>query len=561
MKARFVLGCLLSSTSLMMACGGNGPSGPGAGSPVASVTVSPARDTVDVADTLRLVATVKNRFGDVLTDRTITWSSSQPDVAQVDASGLVSALKAGEAEIDATVDDVSGSSLLTLLGPVAVVSVKPDTADLLSGASTNLTITVTDEAGHDLSARVTVDWSTSDGSVATVDGQGAVSGVASGTAVVRAAVAALRDSTVVRVAKALVFSELSAASRHTCGVTTDTIAYCWGSNSNGQLGQPLSVSDRDVPIEVARRSRFVSISAGGDHTCALDATGAAYCWGLNDRGQLGDGSAQDRATPTPVTGNVTFASIDAGEGHTCAVTASGAAYCWGANDRGQLGDGTNTDRSAPVAVTGGLTFAAVSAGKDHTCGVTTSNAGYCWGANDVGQVGDGTQTDRSDPTAISGGHAFASVSAGSDHSCGVTTADAALCWGANGSGQLGDGTNTERDAPATVSGGLSFAAVNAGDFHTCGVLTTGGAYCWGLNDQGQLGDASRADRSAPVAVSGGLPFASVTAGGSHSCGITDGPIAYCWGRGDSGQLGVGGNLPPPPGSQALTIPGKVVGQG
>src|SRR5690349_3765917 len=111
---------------------------------------------------------------------------------------------------------------------------------------------------------------------------------------------------------------------------------------------------------------FTAVSAGAVHTCGLAVAGAAYCWGYNSDGQLGDGTTTSRPTPMLVAGGVTFTTVTAGGSHTCGVTAAGAAHCWGDNPDGQLGDGTMTDRSSPVLVSGGVSFTAVSAGTFHT---------------------------------------------------------------------------------------------------------------------------------------------------------------------------------------------------
>ena len=101
-----------------------------------------------------------------------------------------------------------------------------------------------------------------------------------------------------------------------------------------------------------------------------------------------------------VLGGLTFTAVSTGVAHTCGLTTSGAAYCWGYNNRGQLGDGTTTNRTSPVAVVGGFTFARVSAGADYSCGVTTAGAAYCWGRNGESQLGDGTTTDRFTPVRV-----------------------------------------------------------------------------------------------------------------------------------------------------------------
>jgi alpha-tubulin suppressor-like RCC1 family protein len=348
-------------------------------------------------------------------------------------------------------------------------------------------------------------------------------------------------------AEALTFRQLSAGQWHTCGVTTDNRAYCWGDNSTGQLGNG-TLEDRARPMPVAGGLRFILVSAGATYSCGVTSSNRAYCWGKNDRGQLGDGTTTQRLSPTAVGGGRIFRQVRAGHFHTCGVTPLDLAFCWGANSDGQLGDGTKVRRLLPVRVRGGLTFRRVFTSGLHTCGTTLDSRAYCWGKNEDGQLGDGTTIPRLIPVRVAGGHRFRDVVVGAARdaswksvSCGVTTGDRAYCWGDNVFGALGDGTTTSRSAPVAVSGGLAFSSVSEGGVHTCGVTTGNRAYCWGSNGNWQLGDGtgSQDGHLTPNAVAGDVQFRAITAGLFHTCAITPQNVAYCWGNNFKGQLGVG----------------------
>jgi alpha-tubulin suppressor-like RCC1 family protein len=311
-----------------------------------------------------------------------------------------------------------------------------------------------------------------------------------------------------RPADGLLFRQVSAGFHHSCGVTSDNRAYCWGQNLFGQLGDG-TTSDQPTPVAVGGGLEFRQVSAGARHTCGVTRGYVAYCWGSNASGQLGDGTITNRLTPVAVAGGLRFRQVSASANgdHTCGVTPGNVAYCWGSNFNAQLGDGTtNNFRPTPVAVAGGLRFRQVSVGGVHTCGVATGNLAYCWGDNEFGQLGDGTTITRRTPVAVAGGLRFSQVSAGENfHSCGVTSANRAYCWGTNFNGELGDGTTTDRLTPVAVVGGLQFRQVSAGLVHTCGVATGDLAYCWGYNGFGALGDGTTSPHFTPVAVAAPAP--------------------------------------------------------
>lgn len=217
-----------------------------------------------------------------------------------------------------------------------------------------------------------------------------------------------------------------------------------------------------------------SVTGGGSHFCVHTGAGGAKCWGYNSSGGLGDGSTTHAPAPVDVSGFTSgLSSIDAGGQTTCAVTDAGGAKCWGLNNSGQVGDGSHFDRLTPVDVSG-LTsgVAAVSVGYYHACALTTGGGVKCWGDNGSGQLGDGTNVASSTPVDVEGlTSGVTAIATGLnddhlDHTCALA-GGGVKCWGDNTYGQLGDGTTTSRSEPVDVIGLTSgVSAISAGGTHT-----------------------------------------------------------------------------------------------
>ncbi|HEV8498960.1 MAG TPA: protein kinase [Gemmatimonadaceae bacterium] len=331
---------------------------------------------------------------------------------------------------------------------------------------------------------------------------------------------------------------IAAGGVHSCLVGADGRAFCWGGNERGQLGNAANTRV-SAPAPVGGDLRFSSVASGLSHSCGIVRGGAAWCWGDNGHGQLGDRSDTTRFAPVRVADGHTFRSIAAGASSSCGLDSSGAAWCWGANSYGQLGDGGTNDHASPMPVVGGKHYASLSLGWNFVCALDADGRASCWGNNSAGQLGDNTDVDRRVPGPVHTELTFIAVTAGSAHACGVTTRGDAYCWGKNTNGQLGDGTTTDRFTPVKVKSGVRFVAIAAGAVHTCAIAAGGDAYCWGRNTYGQLGDGSTTDHNEPVRVLGTHAFASIRAFGSHTCGATVSGEAFCWGYNLDGQLGDG----------------------
>jgi alpha-tubulin suppressor-like RCC1 family protein len=335
---------------------------------------------------------------------------------------------------------------------------------------------------------------------------------------------------------ALGLERYTSGDSHTCALTASGQAYCWGDNSLGQLGNG-SNTNTSVPTLVGGGLVFSSITAGTAHTCGLTTAGTVHCWGNKSKGQTGTGSSGGSLNlPTIINLGVNFSSISAGGNSTCGIVLSGAGYCWGDNSNQKLGI-TNTNLIVDTAqpVLGGLSFSSISVGGEHICALTLSGAAYCWGNGRQGQLGN-SMIEASQPTAVTSNLSFSSINAGGQHTCALSSG-VAYCWGFNSRGQLGDGSNNLSVLPTIVLGNLSFSSLETNYDHSCAITLSGTLYCWGGNNSGQLGDNSATNRSVPSLVAGNLVFSSVFLGNQHTCAITTSGISYCWGSNSSGQLG------------------------
>lgn len=210
------------------------------------------------------------------------------------------------------------------------------------------------------------------------------------------------------VSSSVAFNKLSVGGIHACALTPDGAAYCWGSADYGALGAVATslcgnVACNKTPKPVATDLRFTEIGAGFDFTCAISTDTHTYCWGENDQGQLGSGNLSTQEnSPVEVKSTVTFVKLSVGAVSVCALDSAGNAFCWGNNERGQLGDGTMTRRSTPVQVGQNLRFTSLGVGTYHVCGMATDGYAYCWGNNAMGQLGIGSEVTTPTPTRVAG---------------------------------------------------------------------------------------------------------------------------------------------------------------
>jgi alpha-tubulin suppressor-like RCC1 family protein len=325
-----------------------------------------------------------------------------------------------------------------------------------------------------------------------------------------------------------------------CIVTTTNEIYCMGHNASGQVGDG-TTTNRSEPTLVDTSTglagkTITGIVANEGAMCAI-ASGDVYCWGSGAYGKLGNGSTTSSSIPVraSVIGTVNSKTVTGiastpQSRSTCAI-ASGSAYCWGSNDRGQLGDQTTTQRNSPVpvytggalgartvvdlAVAGGGEFnPAAAAGtadktrRGHVCAATSDGKLFCWGSNQYGQMGQGTSsvTAQTEPIMVNGllsTKTVVSTATAYATPCALTADNLMYCWGQNHYGQVGDGSTTHRYAPVAVTVqnpgllGKTISYISGGVNRNC-ATADGSTYCWGLNGNGQLGDGTTINRSVPT---------------------------------------------------------------
>lgn len=348
---------------------------------------------------------------------------------------------------------------------------------------------------------------------------------------------------------------------HTCAVRSDGRVYCWGSNDSGELGDGVpSTIDATLPRPVAALDGLgvSSVSLGASHACALAPGARLWCWGSNAQGQLGDDTVSMlSALPVEVALPSAPIAIDAGGRFTCALTADARVFCWGEDNNGEMGDGSagggDVRRPTPVTMPAGRTASAISAGSDHACALLDDASVACWGWNGTGQIGTGTAAgDVATPTLVVGlGGAATRVWAIGYHTCAALESEELRCWGRNNSWQLGQnevvgpfGSPPDLPTPTSVPLPGAVTLLAGGDIlflaggHTCAAGPSLDLHCWGWNARGQVGTASAAsDVRAPAPVTTLARVEALAGGGAHTCAVASGEL-WCWGWNDDGQLGI-----------------------
>jgi alpha-tubulin suppressor-like RCC1 family protein len=348
---------------------------------------------------------------------------------------------------------------------------------------------------------------------------------------------------------------ISSGVRHTCAVESGTM-FCWGSGNSGRLGNG-DTDNRNLPTEVSAQNGFLNqnvtaISVGDRHTCAIE-SGVVYCWGSASDGRVGQPEGSSYLTPQVVSPGVDFInsgvqSVAAGSSHTCALK-TGVVYCWGSGSEGRIGVDSydpasptydDTDPHLPRKVSSEGTFLNASVSDIGVWGATScaieDGAMFCWGSGIVMGAplgGDGYYPVFFTATPVSSGpdgfsntsiesFALAKDATEGSHACAIKSG-AVYCWGANKYGQLGNGNvlpTVDENGDPTYDA-TQLAPVEVVDHQEIAPVSTS-----------EVGVTS----NLPTYLNSNVTV--VTGGQTFTCAIRGGNL-YCWGRNDYGQLGTG----------------------
>lgn len=293
-------------------------------------------------------------------------------------------------------------------------------------------------------------------------------------------------------------SPYAAGFAHACALVRDGTAWCWGSNSYGELGDG-GASSGEVPVAVQMPEgvSFSQMSMGRSHACALDAAGKVWCWGSGDHGQLGDNqdwyddpsSTGLSWVPTQVSfaPDLSFSAVATGGEHTCALTTGATVWCWG-------DDVSLEPPLHPVEIPGppDVTLSDLVAGDEHTCALTADGAAWCWYFPWGRDERNAFETNEPARVPLPNGVALTRIASGSSRICAISEETQVWCWSS---------WKDER-TPIPIGGGLASGAIDVavGNRHACAIATDSTVWCWGENEHGQLGDGTRETRGEPVRV-------------------------------------------------------------
>ena len=345
------------------------------------------------------------------------------------------------------------------------------------------------------------------------------------------------------------WKQLSAGAEFTAGIANDGTLWAWGLNSSGQLGDGTTTDKWQNLNQSSSLTNWDKIATGGIHCIAIKTDGTLWAWGNPSFGRLGLGNINNLViTPTQIGVDNDWVAVAAGDASSFAIKSNGTLWAWGVNENGQLGDGSFVNKNIPTQIGTATDWAQVASGGGHTLALKTNGNLWAWGNDTSGQLGiNGQNNTTSTPIQVPNAQ-FNQIACGFISSYGIKSDGTLWAWGSNTYGNLGIGNTTLQQTPVQVGTDTDWIKVSSGLTHVLAIKSDSTLWAWGRNHRGQIGNNSLDFVSSPVQINSGTQYTTVIAdcniGGnnsnySFSMAIkTDGNL-QSWGDNERGQLGIG----------------------
>lgn len=333
---------------------------------------------------------------------------------------------------------------------------------------------------------------------------------------------------------------IAAGVYHSVSLCSDGTVTCWGVNDFGELGNGSNTKSK-VPVYVNSLTGIVAITAGTRHSLSLKNDGTVWAWGKNTDGQLGNGSNTNSNIPVQVTGLTDITAIAAGYYHSLALKNNGTVWAWGANGDGALGNGTTvTSKNVPTQMAGLTGIIAIAGGSGFSLAIKNDGTVWACGTNSGYQLGNGTNSASFVPVQVSSLTGITAISAGDYYSLAIKNDGTVWAWGENYYGVYGNGTTTDGTTPVQVLSSLTgFTKIKAAKSYSIAIKNDGTMWAWGYNTNGQLGNGSTTNSNIPVQVTGLTNISEIAGGFYHSLALKNDGSGWAWGDNTFGQLGNG----------------------
>jgi alpha-tubulin suppressor-like RCC1 family protein len=324
------------------------------------------------------------------------------------------------------------------------------------------------------------------------------------------------------------------------GLKTDGTLWNWGINNSGQLGDGTTVN-KLIPTKVGTDTNWSSVTLANNTTLAIKQNGTLWAWG-NNFGLFGNNSTNSSNIPIQVNSETNWKTIEAGSSHVLALKQDGSLWTWGSINSISEGIGSysSTGQTTPLRIGTDNNWTKISAGFLTSIAIKSNGSIWSWGINNLGVSGRNSGESTTNPTQIGIGLDWENIYVGYNSSIGIKKDNSIWVWGSNQDGLLGLGIDSFKKTPIRVSSNVGWKEICPNFLGTTfGIKLDGTLWAWGNNSSGIFGNNNKTSTNTPIQIGNATNWKSIVATwGSFAAIKTDGTL-WTWGDNNSGYLGTG----------------------